>query len=239
MADPVQENLLREIQEDLRREKFETLWKRYGSWLIGAAIAVVLAVAAFQAWRTWETSRREARSADFIAAETLAQTDPAAAMDAFAALAARGSDGYAMLAGFREAALLAAQGRRDEAAVTYDRIAGGSSEPLYRDLATLRAVAIRLGAGASGADLDTLATRLSPLSEDSNPWRHSARELSAALALQRGDVTGARELYTKLRDDVETPQGIRARAGEMIARLGPAPDAAAPEDRSDRSSARD
>lgn len=226
MADPVQENLLREIQEDLRREKLETLWKRYGSWLIAAAIAIVVAVGAFQAWRAWETSRRKDRGAEFIAAETLAQSDPAAATTAFATLAAKGSDGYALLAGFREAALLADQGHRDQAAVAYDRIAAGGGEPLYRDLATLRAVALRLNDGASGDELETLAVRLSPLSEDSNPWRYSAREMAAAIALQRGDVTGAREQLTKLQGDIETPQAIRARAAEVLGRLGPASDAA-------------
>ena len=57
MADPVQENLLREIQEDLRRERLEKLWKRYGSVLIGAALAIVVAVAAYQAWKAWELSQ--------------------------------------------------------------------------------------------------------------------------------------------------------------------------------------
>lgn len=223
MADPVQENLLREIQEDLRREKFETLWKRYGSWLIGAAIAMVLAVAAYQAWQAWEKNRREARSAEFIAAESLAQSDPAAATDAFAALAETGSGGYAVLAGFREAALLADQRRREDAAAAYERIAAGDSEPLYRDLATLRAVALRLDGDGTPADLDSLAERLVRLSEDANPWRYTARELGAALALRRGDVDRARALFAKLQADIETPQGIRARAAEMLARLGPLP----------------
>lgn len=223
MADPVQDNLLREIQEDLRREKFETLWKRFGSWLIGFAVAVVVAVAGYQAWQAWEASSREARSAEFIAAESQVQSDPTAAAAAFAELADKGSSGYALLAGFREAALLAEQDRREDAAAVYERIAGGDGEPLYRDLAALRAVSLRLTDGATPADLDALAQRLASLSTDTNPWRYTARELSAALALQRGDLAQARELLAKLQADIETPPGIRARAGEMLGRLGPPP----------------
>lgn len=229
MADPAQDNLLREIQEDLRREKLETLWKRYGAWLIGAAVAVVLAVAAFQAWRAWQVSRLETQSEAFMAAEALARTEPGAAVPAFAALSDEDGLGYGLLAGFREAALLAQQGRHEDAVDAYERIAGGDSDALYRDLATLQAIALRLDMNNGPAELDGLADRLSRLNEDSNPWRFSARELAAALALQRGDAAKARELFASLEADIETPRGIRARASEMLSRIAPPPgDATAP-----------
>lgn len=219
MADPAQENLIREIREDLRREKFEKLWKQYGASLIAALVAIVLAVAGYQAWRAWELSRREARSTDFLAAETLSARDPAAAEAAFAELAADGKDGYAMLAGFHAAGLLARQGRAEEAADAFEKLAAGTDHPLYRDLAKLRSVSARLASTKPVEDPDHLADVLAPLMDDANPWRYSAREFAAVLALQRGDEAQARELLGKLAADVETPQGIRARAAELLPRL--------------------
>lgn len=220
MADPVQENLLREIQEDLRRERLEKLWKRYGAFLIGATVAVVVLVAAYQAWKGWERSQREARSASFLAAETLADSDPAAAEASFAALADEGAGGFPMLAGFREAALLAEQGRAGEAAAAYEALAAKVDQPLYRDLARLRWVTARFSADPAAAVEDaTLNDTLAELSGDTNPWRYSAREIHAGVALRKGDVAKARELFGKLQADVETPQGIRARAAEMLARI--------------------
>lgn len=219
MADPVQENLLREIQEDLRRERLEKLWKRYGSVLIGAALALVVAVAAYQAWNAWQLSQREARSAAFIAAERLADGDPSAAENAFAAIGDEGSDGFAMLAGFRQAALLAEGGRLDDAAAEYDALAARLDHPLYRDLARLRWVSVRLSSDPAAAEDSRLGEALVALSGDTNPWRFSAREMSAAVALRKGDVGQARELLGKLQADVETPQGIRTRSAEMLARL--------------------
>lgn len=219
MADPVQENLLREIQEDLRRERLEKLWKRYGSVLIGAALAIVVAVAAYQAWKAWELSQREARSAAFIAAERLVDGDPSAAENAFAAIEDEGSDGFAMLAGFRQAALLAEEGRLDDAAAEYDALAARLDNPLYRDLARLRWVSVRLNSDPAAAEDSRLGEALVALSGDTNPWRFSAREMSAAMALRKGDVGQARELLGKLQADVETPQGIRTRSAEMLARL--------------------
>ncbi len=174
---------------------------------------------AYQAWKAWELNQREARSAAFIAAETVAAGDPAAAVNAFSAVADEGSGGFPMLAGFREAALLADQGRVDEAAAEYEALAAELDHPLYRDLAQLRWVAARLSSDPAAAEDARLSEALAALSGDTNPWRFSARELGAAVALRKGDGAQARELLGKLQADVETPQGIRARAAEMLARL--------------------
>lgn len=219
MADPVQENLLREIQEDLRRERLEKLWKRYGSVLIAAVLAIVVAVAAYEAWKAWELGQREAQSAAFTAAEALAENDPAAAAEAFSAVADDGAGGFGMLAGFRRAALLTDGGRPEDAAAEYDALASRLDQPLYRDLARLRWVAVRLAADPAAAEYARLREALAALSGDTNPWRFSAREIGAGVALQKGDVAQARELLGKLQADVETPQGIRSRAAEMLARL--------------------
>ena len=63
--DPEQENLFKEIDEELRQEKMTVLWKKYGKFVIGAAVLVVGSVAAFQAWKTWDINRRSAESTQF------------------------------------------------------------------------------------------------------------------------------------------------------------------------------
>lgn len=219
MADPVQENLLREIQEDLRRERLEKLWQRYGSVLIGAALAIVVAVAAYQAWKAWELSRREAHSEAFIKAEERAANDSVAAAEAFSAIADQGRSGLAVLAGFRQAALLADAGKLEDAAAEYAALAARVDHPLYRDLARLRWVSARLISDPAAAEDARLGEALATLTGETNPWRFSAREIIAAIALRKGDVEQAREVFGKLQADVETPQGIRSRASEMMARL--------------------
>ena len=52
-----------------------------------------------------------------------------------------------------------------------------------------------------------------------NPWRPSAIELTAIARLQSGDKSGALDLFKSLADDPATPQGLRARAAEMVAAL--------------------
>ncbi len=68
---------------------------------------------------------------------------------------------------------------------------------------------------------ETLMSRLEPLAADGNPWRYTARELQAVLALRSGDTARARELFTRLADDMDAPDSLRTRATEMLRALGP------------------
>jgi hypothetical protein len=72
------------------------------------------------------------------------------------------------------------------------------------------------------ADPTQLEQRLAPLSAAANPWHYSATEALALIAQRKGDAKRATELYKQLADDLAAPPGIRARAAEMLAVLGPA-----------------
>lgn len=215
--DPEQDMLFREIEEDLREEQLTKLWKTYGNWIIGAAVAIVVAVAGHQIWRNYDLSTRQAEGERFAEAARLAGGDQAdAALAAFSRMTGDARDGYAMLAGFREASLLARKGDLSGAALAYDKVASDDRfDPVYRDLARLLSVANDLDTGNPQA----LAAKLAPLTAGTNPWRFSAQELSAALALKTGDTAKAKDLYGFLSTEAGTPPGIRARATEMLGLL--------------------
>ncbi len=200
----------------MRQERWAKLWKRYGNYVVGAVIALVLSVAGYQGWRAYDIATRQSDGERFAAALTLAgDKQTQAAAEAFAGLAADATAGYALLARFQEAALMAKRG--EPAAAAYaDLAADPGVDAAYRDLAVI------LGAfhEMNGPGAGDLSARLAPLTADGNPWRHSAKELTAVLAARAGDRMKARALFTALAADTTAPQGIRARAGEMLAILG-------------------
>ncbi len=75
---------------------------------------------------------------------------------------------------------------------------------------------------APDADPAQLAARIAPLAAAGadNPWRASAQELAALVALKRGDREEARRGLQALAQDVTAPQGLRSRAGRIAAELG-------------------
>ena len=133
----------------------------------------------------------------------------------FADVASKGS-GYGVPAAFQEAALLAKAGDRQGAIAAYDRLAASSDVGREnRDLATLLAVMHLLPEG----DPHNAVERLAPLTQDGNPWRATALDLTAAAKLKAGDRGGALDIYQKLADDLAAPRDLRARAAEMAAAL--------------------
>ena len=209
-------DIFREIDEELRRDNLLKLWSRYGRYIIAIAVFALVVAGGFVAWRDHQLSERRAQSTRYAGALTLAREGKEAdAVKVFAAIAHEGG-GYAILAAFEEAALLAKSGDREAAAAAYDRVAAASEfDPDLRGLAVLLSVMQRM----PEADAQTTIDRLAPLTASGNPWRPSAIELTALARLKLQDKSGALALFKSLADDPATPQSLRARAAEMTVAL--------------------
>ena len=209
-------DIFREIDEELRRDNLLKLWSRYGRYIIALAVFALVVAGGIVAWRDHQLSERLAQSARYAGALTLARDGKEAdAVKVFAAIGREGG-GYAILASFQQAALLAKSGDRDAAVAAYDRIAATSAlDPSLRGLAVLLSVMQRM----PEADPHDTIDRLAPLTASGNPWRPSAIELTALARLKLQDKSGALDLFKSLADDPATPQSLRSRAAEMAAAL--------------------
>ncbi len=212
------DELIREVKEDLQRERYMRLWQRYGSLLAAAAIAIVVATAAGVGWQRYDLSQRQELSERYSAAAQLAaEGNMAGAINDFGALARDTSGGYRVVAQLRQAALLRSSGDTISALEIYDRLAEDGGAPR-----SMRDLAIILGA-LNGIDVranDEVIARLQPLMADDNPWRYSAREVTALAAIRAGNRERARELLQGLADDLGAPSGMRSRALELLAATG-------------------
>lgn len=209
-------DIFKEVDEELRREQAAKFWKRHGRALIAGAAAIVLAVAGYQGWKAYDLSQREDRSDRFAAALERAEASAVEGIDALAALSDPAGGGYAGLAAFEEARLRVESGDLQGAIALWERIAAESDlGPPFREAATLLAVQHQLDT----APPDELRARLQPLMGAGRPYRNSARELAALIALRQGDHATAREHYTAIADDRNAPSGLRSRATQMLAFL--------------------
>lgn len=140
-----------------------------------------------------------------------------AAVAGFGEVATTAPAGYALLARMQGAALKVRAGDRAGAAAIYDAVAADAAAPeAYRDAAQILSVMQTIGSG----DPKALADRLAPIAGDGNPWRHTARELQAVLAIRAGDTARARTILEALSKDAAAPQSLRTRAAEMVSALG-------------------
>ncbi len=205
-------DIIREVDEELRRENVEKLWRKYGSYVLGLAILAVLVIATVWLWRDHMKGQREERARQYDAAlQLVAAADPGAPA-ALQALA-NDDDGYAALAQLQAAALKAKAGDVNGAVAIYEKLtADAAVDEAFRNLALLL-LALHT---ADKAPPDQLTQRLQPLTAASNPWRYSALELTAVLARRAGDRARAEQILTGLADDLNAPQALRQRATEML-----------------------
>jgi hypothetical protein len=207
------DQFIREVNEEMRRDQAQALWDRFGPAAIALAVLVVLATAAWVAYDYWDTSNANASGDKFSAALALAnQGKSDEALAALKELEEGGYGAYPLLARMRAATVKADKGDFAGAVQDFDAVAGDGSIPTaLRDMAKLRAALILVDNG-SYADV---ASRVEALAVDSNPLRHSAREALALSAWKDGKAADALKLYEQITADEGAPRNSRDRATLM------------------------
>ncbi len=219
------EEFIREVDEELRRDQLAKLWRRYGALVVAFAVLVVAATAAKVGWDQWRQRQMAAEALRFATAEeALAAGRDAEAAEQFAALAAEGDTGYAVLARLKEAEARLALKDDTGAVAALEQLAGegGADDPILRDLGALLALEREI----DGGDPAELGRRLEPLAAGDSPWRHRARELQALVAIRAGELERARGILTELSREVGVPPSQQRRAEELLQAIGgPVPQA--------------
>ncbi len=105
------ESLIREVDEEVRLEQYQRLWKHYGNFVIALTVVVVASVAGYKGWQYYDVSRSETAAREYFAALSLAaQGKPEEAASGLQAVGGGGHRGYAMLARLQRAADLGKAG---------------------------------------------------------------------------------------------------------------------------------
>jgi hypothetical protein len=213
------DSLLREVEEEIRREQMQRIWQRYNGLILGAAALIVLGVAAYQYLETTRVASAEAGGAKFSAAETLSDDKKKGeAEKAFAAIAESGPAGYASLAKLRLAGAEAKDGKTADAVATYDSLAKQTgADDLLKSFAELQAASLRMG----DADYAEVQNRLTPLIGDDAPFAKTARELLGIAAYKAKKYDEARKYLEPLLIDPNASDDLQERVkvimGEMAA----------------------
>lgn len=211
------DGFIREVDEELQRERVARLWQRYGTIIIGVAVIVIAATAGKVGWDAWQDRQLAQQATAFAAAENAFRTDLPEAADKFAVLA-DGLDGNAAaIARLREAQVRLADGQDDAAVATLEAVAATAGiDAILRDIAAVAAAEQRLDADS----LAELRASLEQQGADGAAFRYSARELLALAALEAGERDESLEQLRSLANDGTAPEPIRQRAGELLAALG-------------------
>jgi hypothetical protein len=214
-------DIFSEVEEEVRKERWAQLWKRYGTFVVAAAGMVVASVAGWQVWERYNLAQRESASLAFNNATNLAEAGnlPQAESE-FVRLTSEAPAGYARLAEFLHVKTLLAQGRRDEAVMSLRELVADPN-PLLSAPARLQ-LAWVLAETAPRGEVEAI---IAPLQDGESPWRFAAAEVAAYLNLHHGDRAEAAAAYQALALDPGAAAGLQQRAGAIaqFLRANPAP----------------
>ncbi len=210
------DNVFREVDEELRNERMNKLWRRFGPYVIGVAAFIILLVAGNEAWRWWQTSSANQGADQFTAAiQSVESGDIAAGQIALSEVVASGSGQYPLLAKFRMAALLAEDGKIDEAVAAYDALTTSSTDTRLRELASIYAAYLLIDSGDAAA----VTQRVGEMQVDTHPLRNAAREAIGLANYKAGNFVEARLLFDTIAADPLTPRDLGLRVSLYLGQL--------------------
>jgi predicted negative regulator of RcsB-dependent stress response len=212
-----------DLDEQEQLDQLKHFWKTWGNLISWVLIAVLGSYAAWNGFQYWERNQASKAAALYdeleraVSAGDLVRVERSLAdmKDKF------GRTQFAQQSALLAAKTLQAQGKAEAARDALAWVAGGATDPAYRDIARLRLAALQLDAKAYDDALKQLGLDFTP-------------ELSGLAADLRGDVLQAKgqsaeavvayqQAWKKL---AETPDYLRLVQAKLNA-LGIDPDAAA------------
>ena len=182
-------DFVEEVEERLRAERYAGFARRYLPWFIAAVVATVIGWLGVWGYDTWRDHNIGQASIAYDKALTeLSSGDQTGAYNAFAPIASSGPAAYRTLALMQQANIRLGAGKADEAVTLYDAAAKAAPNPIFGDLARLRAAQVLMDT----APYAQVETRLKPLIAATRPYNLEAKEMLAMAKLQAGKAQEAR-----------------------------------------------
>ena len=220
MAQPpdITETFLKEVDENLRRDRIRDFFKANSAWLI-VALVVFLAACAGIIWYQQHRVQRSEAEVEQIAtiSKDIGAGNTAKVPQQLDQLSQSGSKGVRATALFTRAAFALQQNDTKTAIATYQKINADSSLPdAYRNAALIRQTAIEF----DQLQPQQVIARLQPLTKPGDPWFGSAGEMTALALIKQGKTKEAGQLFASIAKDSNAPPSVRNRAVQISGSLG-------------------
>lgn len=200
--------LVREIEEDIRQERIDKLWHSFGKVMVSVSVGIVLVTIAIVVVQDQKRSRAAGKTAQFIKGmDQLNIEDFKGAIPIFELLAQDEKSPYYALAMLRKAQAEESLGNAADAQKTYGQLASHDT--------TMSALAMLLGHGSSASG-DIVAP-----AEKGAAFYYTQSEFRAWQLFQQGKKDQAVDQFVALYDDRATPAPMHDRVGEVLQYIAP------------------
>ncbi len=201
-------DILKETQEDIRREKFEKTFKKYGLYALVIGILSIAAAAGIKFYQQYTHTQAQKVGAKFYQTsfnENAAEKD-------LKEIVENSNSGYRDLALIKLGDREITQLNIPEAIDYYDQVINSSGDIKIKDLAQIKAIKALI---ITDPDNSTLQERLSKATDNNATYHYSAKELQIDYFISKKNNEKAFELTGELLKDEALPVTLRKRLTKL------------------------
>ena len=225
--DGVNRTFLREVDENLRRDRVRDFFRDYRGVLIGGLILFLVSAGGIIWWQDYRL-KKQGEQVEKLA--TIYRDISESKLDKVPGeldqLSASSGEAVRASALFTCAALALQQNDVALASKTYGDIAQNSAMPqAYRDAALLRQTTLDF----DKLKPDEVISRMAPLAKLDSAWFGSAGELTAMALIKQGKKLEAGKIFAAIAANQDVPVSMRGRAVQIAGSLGVDASAALPQ----------
>ena len=209
-------DVFQEVEEDIRKEKYRTIWLRYRYYLISTVLVIIIAIAINAFLRHQNFKEVNARSEKFFDAISISNSDSEQAiklLSEFSITEASHSEYNIVVSLFIEAAIQREKKNFSDALDSYSQIiALENIDNFYIDYANLCAAETLISSG----DIDSAKIILENLIKEGSALLLIAKEYLGYLEINLGNFDKSKMLFQEIAEDVAASQEMKNRVKEVL-----------------------
>jgi hypothetical protein len=199
--------LLAEVDEAIKRERLENIWKKYGNLVLFAILALIIGTGVYSGYSGWKSSKDKDQTDKLIQAGSL--NDPAKLVESTDKL----DPGLAAIAKIRAAGAYMTKNDPQSALPLYAQVAADTKVPKeFRDLAAFMQAQL----DAKGNPDIALAAFETQAADIKNPYRfHAHLESALILGHVKQDFAAARKHLDAILAEKRIPQTLNTKTNAL------------------------
>ncbi|MGY9058696.1 MAG: hypothetical protein ACKVHI_02865 [Candidatus Puniceispirillales bacterium] len=206
-------NILKEVDEDIRKERYSNLWSKYGKYLIGLIVLIVIIFSLTQFYQSQIISSNEKILEDyFLASEKIEKKQFELANKTFDSVYVNGNKTLSAFSKFKLADALLSEDRDAAIQQLKDLSSNPSLENIYRELAMYKYLLLEI----ETISLAEIEANMNIVHADKKILKLYFQELLGIKYLILNDSKKAYELFSELLIDEETPFDLKMRLEKLI-----------------------
>ena len=209
-------DVFQEVDEDIRQERYKTIWKRYRYYFISIIIVLIIAVATNAFLRHENFKKVNERSDKFFNAVSISNSNSDEALkllNEFSKTELKSSQYNVILSLFIEAAINREKQDFSAALNVYSQIAKMENiDIFYIDYANLCAAETSISSG----DIEAAIVMLEMLIKNNSPLLLIAKEYLGYVEISKGNYEKSKVLFEEIYEDASSSQEMINRVKEVL-----------------------